>query len=190
VDRPFLLATVGGGGDGRPVLEAFLGAIEGLADWPAVVVTGEFMSPADREALTRAAAGNRRVVLREHLADLPSVMAAAELVVAMGGYNTSAEILATGARAVLVPRSWRSGEHGSRGKTGVDAEQLVRAAGLTRLGAVDMVDPNELSPATLRAAIERALARPRSAAAGLLKLDGAARVADHLLTLADAPRER
>lgn len=180
----FLLATAGGGGDGRPVLEAFLGAIGRMPHWPALVTTGEFMSAEDRDALARAAAGHRRVVLRDHVADLPAVMAAAELVVAMGGYNTSAEILATGARAVLVPRVWRAGEHGSRGKSGVDGEQLVRAEGLARLGAVDMVNPRELSADTLLAAIERTLGRPRSAIGTQLRLDGAARVADHLLDIA------
>lgn len=180
----FLLATVGGGGDGRPLLEAFLGAIDSLSDWSALVVTGEFMSAVDREALARAAADRPRVILREHIWDLPAVMAAADLIVAMGGYNTCAEILATGARAVIVPRVWRSGEHGSRGKTGVDAEQLVRAEGLARLGAVDMVDPRDLSPATLRGAIEHALQRPPRAAPGSLTLDGAGRVADHLLEIA------
>src|ERR671922_308094 len=84
--------------------------------------------------LRELAANEARIVIRDHIADLPSVMAAADLVVAMGGYNTSAEILAVGARAVIVPRGWRSGEHGNRGATGIDEEQLVRAEGLTRLG--------------------------------------------------------
>lgn len=180
----FLLATVGGGGDGRPLLETFLGVLDRMPDWPAVVVTGEFMSAVDREAVTQAAAGRDRVVVREHIADLPAVMATADLVVAMGGYNTSAEILAAGARAVIVPRFWRSGEHGSRGKTGVDAEQLVRAEGLARLGAVHLVDPRTLTTDTLHDAMRRALEQPRPAISGRLQLDGAARVADQLVELA------
>jgi predicted glycosyltransferase len=181
----FLLATVGGGGDGRPVLEAFLGAIERMCEWPAVIVTGEFMSAEDRQAVVRAAAGRRGLLVESHVGDLPAIMAAAELVVAMGGYNTSAEILATRTRAVLVPRVWRSGEHASRGRTGVDAEQLVRVEGLARLGLVDMVDPRELSAETLHSAIGRALRRPRSPAGPALRLDGAACVADHLLQIAE-----
>ena len=180
----FLLATVGGGGDGRPLLEAFFGAIARMPDWPVVVATGEFMSPLDREAVARAAAGRDGVIVREHIADLPAVIGAADLVVAMGGYNTSAEILAAGARAVLVPRVWRSGEHGSRGKTGVDAEQLVRAEGLARLGAIHMVNPRELTVDALHGAMTLALGQPRPTATSQLRLDGAARVADHLLELA------
>lgn len=184
LDDDFFVATVGGGGDGRPLLEAFLGALDRFPDRSALVVPGEFMAPDDREAVRRAAAERGRVVVKDFVQDLPSVMAAAGLVVAMGGYNTSAELLAVGARAVIVPRSWRSGEHGARGKTGVDAEQLVRAEGLTRLGAVTMIDPRELCADVLGGAMAAALERPRVNGNGHLELDGAARVAEHLLELA------
>jgi predicted glycosyltransferase len=185
LENGFVLATVGGGGDGRPLLEAFVKAFDTLAERQALVATGEFMSPDDRAAIRQLAAGNPRIVIRDHITNLPSVMAAADLVVSMGGYNTSAEIMAVQARAVIVPRSWRSGEHSSKGKTGVDAEQLVRAEGLARLGAVRMVDPRELSPERLATAMREALAAPRPDASDRLNLDGAGAVADRLLELAD-----
>jgi predicted glycosyltransferase len=181
----FLLATVGGGGDGRPLLEAFVTALQRFPDRAALITTGEFMSAGDRAAVSALANGNGRVVIRDHVADLPSVMAAADLVVAMGGYNTSAEILAVGARAVVVPRSWRSGEHGTRGKTGVDAEQLVRAEGLTRLGAVRTLDARGLTSDALADAMQQSLAAPRPDVAARLNLDGAGTVADRLIELAD-----
>ncbi len=185
VSDGFFLATVGGGGDGRPLLETFLGAMERFPGRPALVVTGELMAAADRKAVRRAAAKRAGIEVRSHVEDLPSAMAAAGLVVAMGGYNTSAEILAVGARAVLAPRSWRAGEHGGKGKTGFDEEQLVRAEGLARLGAVGMVDPRHLSAETLAAAMQVALDRPPSDVRERLRLDGAARAAEHLIGLAE-----
>lgn len=185
----FLLATVGGGGDGRPLLEAFLGALDRFPGRQAVVVTGEFMSSDDRRAVMGATEGRPGVVVRNYLRELPSAMHAAELVVSMGGYNTSAEILALGARAVIVPRTWRSGEHGNRGKTGVDAEQAVRAEGLARLGLVTTVDPRGLSPETLAKAMCSALEGPPPRAGAEVELDGAARVADQLISLAGSRRE-
>lgn len=180
----FFLATVGGGGDGRPMLEAFLSALDRFPERPALVVPGEFMAPDDRAAVTRAARSRPGVVLRDYVADLPSAMAAADLVVAMGGYNTSAEIVATGARSVLVPRTWRAGEHGTRGETGSDAEQQVRSDGLARLGLVTVLDGGELSPDNLFHAMSRALALPpRNGSNVLPRLDGASCVADHLLGL-------
>jgi predicted glycosyltransferase len=188
LDGEFLLATVGGGGDGRPLLEAFIGAMHEFPGRPALVVTGEFMSDDDRAAVAAAAAAHRHVVVRRHVSELPSLMGAAELVVCMGGYNTSAEVLAVGARAVIVPRSWRSGEHDSRGRTGVDAEQLVRAEGLARTGAVSMLHPRDLAPAALAEVMRSALTRPRTAAAHGLSLDGAAVVAEQLTALAAGGR--
>jgi predicted glycosyltransferase len=184
IEQPFFLATVGGGGDGRPVLESFLGALREFDGRPALVITGEFMPPGDRAAVEDAARGIDNVVIRNHVAEVPALMAAADLVVCMGGYNTSAEIVAVGARSVVVPRSWRSGEHGSKGKTGVDAEQLVRAQGLARAGAVTMLDPEHLAPATLADAMRSALAGPPPSAEHGLRLDGAVRVAEQLLELA------
>lgn len=184
----FLLATVGGGGDGLPLLEAFIGALREFAGRPALVITGEFMSAEDRAAVCSAAAAQANVVVRNHVSEVPALMAAADLVVCMGGYNTSAEALAVGARAVVVPRSWRSGEHDSRGKTGIDAEQLVRAQGLARTGAITMLHPAELTPAALADAMRSALARPRGTAVHGLSLDGAAVVADLLTALASGAR--
>ncbi|MHC4938743.1 MAG: glycosyltransferase family protein [Planctomycetota bacterium] len=188
VGEDFLLATVGGGGDGRPLLETFLEARQRFPECSALVTTGEFMSIADREAVKRRVNGHGHTVVLDHVNDLPSVMAASGLVVSMGGYNTSAEIIGAGARSVVVPRHWRSGEHGAKGKTGLDAEQLVRAEGLASLGAITMVDPRELTAESLGDAMAEALSRPRASVADRMRLDGADRVADQLLALARGNR--
>jgi predicted glycosyltransferase len=185
VEGHYVLATVGGGGDGRPLIETFLDAMRLFPGRTAVIATGEFMADSDRDAVARAASKLPGAIVRRHVDDLPSAMAAADLVVAMGGYNTSAEILAVGARAVIVPRNWRSGEHNAKGATGVDAEQLVRAEGLARLGAVQMADPRQFSSDTLAAAMKRALEAPPFDASALA-LDGAAQVAEQLIALAEA----
>lgn len=178
----FLLATVGGGGDGRPLLEAFLGALERTAGRQALVIAGELMGEADRTALGALAARNPRVVFRRQVANLPQLMAASDLVVSMAGYNSTAEILATGARAVLVPRSWKSGEHTARERSAVDGEQMARAEGLARLGAVHWLHPAKLDPATLAAIMAEAL-NGGGATAPRLAMDGALRVADELAEL-------
>ena len=153
--------------------------------WRGARAQGDDAGAARNEGMLRAvAAGVPNVRVLDHHGDLPSLMAASELVVAMGGYNTSAEILAVGARAVIVPRSWRSGEHGDKGKTGVDGEQAVRAEGLANTGLVATLDATELSSETLAAAMDRALSRPSPESRPELRLDGADRVAELLLELA------
>lgn len=180
----FLLATVGGGGDGRPLIEAFLDAMASFRGRSALVVTGELMGAADRQELARRVGEAPGVVLREHVTDLPALMGAADLVVAMAGYNTAAELLATGSRGLLVPRSWSPGEHGIRDRARVDAEQLTRAEGLARIGAARFLHPAELGGSSLARAMAEALAEERPAPTVALELDGAARVAAELAALA------
>jgi predicted glycosyltransferase len=185
VHGDFFLVTVGGGGDGRPLIETFMHAMQRFPSRTAVIASGEFMAESDLAAISKATADNQRIVVRKHIADLPSAMAAAGLVVAMGGYNTCAEVLAVGARAVIVPRNWRSGEHDNRGTTGFDAEQLVRAEGLAKIGAVQMADPKRFSADALADAMQRALDAPRFDASRL-RLDGAGVVAEELIALAES----
>lgn len=180
----FLLATVGGGGDGRPLVEAFIGALDRFPERRAIVVAGELMGEADRTALREAAGRRPGIDFRDFEPRLPELVAAADLVVAMAGYNTTAEILAAGTRAVLVPRSWRPGEHGVRETSRVDGEQLVRAEGLARLGAVRWLHPAKLAPEALAASMAEALNGAGSDPAAELALDGAARVAAELVALA------
>ncbi|NIR43214.1 MAG: hypothetical protein GWN99_04690 [Gemmatimonadetes bacterium] len=190
VRGPLLLATVGGGGDGFPLLEAVLRAVPLVPDLTALVVTGEFMSAVERDRLATLAGTRRDVLLRHYLRDLPTYMAAADVVVSMSGYNTTAEILATGCPAVVVPRTWRSGEHAKRERrAGSDAEQLVRAKALADAGVVDLLNADGLSPETLAQRITAALSQPRRSPNGTLNLRGQETVVRHLLDLA-RPRER
>lgn len=185
VSEPFVLATVGGGGDGFPLLQTFLEATSVLPRMTSVVTTGQFMHSADRATLRAMATDRDDVIILDHVRDLPSYMAAASAVVAMGGYNTTAEILSVGARAVIVPRHWRSGEHENRARAAVDAEQLLRAQALSRMGLVNLVDAKQLSPQSLAEGISTALNRPKGeAAATLLNLHGDEAAADSILALA------
>lgn len=187
---PLAVATVGGGGDGFPLLQAFLEALPRIAELSGMVVTGEFMSPADRAALGSLAVGRPRLVVRDYVPDLPSYMAAADVVVAMGGYNTVAEILALRSPAIIVPRTWQSGEHGNRGRAKVDAEQLVRAQALADLGLVDLLHPAALSPETLAERIVAVLGRRREQPRPPLNVRGLEAAAEQILALAGPAARR
>lgn len=172
--RPVVLATVGGGEDGLPMLESFLAAATDMS-WSAVVVAGPQMSTSHwlllrRSALAVGARPYRSIPL------LPGWMARADAVVCMGGYNTLVEAIAVGTPTVCVPRT-----HPRR-------EQLVRARAFAERGLIRIIEPEALSPARLRSAIEAALTSPRSMLAArardTLDLDGARRSATLLLELA------
>jgi predicted glycosyltransferase len=96
-------------------------------------------------------------------------MRAADLVVAMAGYNTTAEILSTRTRALLVPRP------------GPSAEQRMRASRFAARGWVRWLPPERLSEQALAGAILAALdAPPRTTRLGP-DLGGRRRAALHLL---------
>jgi predicted glycosyltransferase len=145
----YLLATVGGGADGFPVLAAVIDAVRdrplGL---PLVVVAGPLMDPLEVKELRRRAEGVA-VHLFEARPDMDAVVAGARAVVAMAGYNTVAEITRAGHPAVLVPR------------VGPSAEQLIRARALSDDGAFAMIHPDELTPARMADELEAMLVRPR-----------------------------
>lgn len=185
--RPFLVVTVGGGGDGAPLVRTFLEAAPGLPDLSALVVTGPLMggrTRAELEAL--AAAGGGRVTLRDFVPDLPGLMAAADLVVSMGGYNTVAELLRNRCRALIVPRNWRYGQHSQGAAAGLEMEQPLRARMLERAGLAACLSAEELTPEGLQGAIRRALALPRPAAR--MPFGGAAAGAEAILAQAEQAR--
>jgi predicted glycosyltransferase len=147
--RPLLLSTVGGGGDGMALLVRTLEAIPRVrASCPALealVVTGPLMDGAEQAKLAQLAQPLARVRLVSFLPQLTSAMAAADVTVCMGGYNTVSELLACRRQAVVVPR------------VEPRQEQLIRARLLARRGLLRMVEPDRLTPARLAQAIVDAL---------------------------------
>jgi predicted glycosyltransferase len=181
----FVIVTVGGGGDGLPLIRNCLQALQLIPETPAFIVTGPLMSLADRQELQTQVAQRPGIVLRDYVPDLTSYMAAADVVVAMGGYNTTTEILALRSRAIIVPRTWRYGEHLDPGQDVTEWEQLLRAQALQDLGLVDLLEFRDLKPDILAQRIKAALSRPQQDIKIHNDLDGAGCVVDHILALAE-----
>jgi predicted glycosyltransferase len=169
-----VLATAGGGEDGRRLLESFAGAARG-APWDAALVAGPHASPDDRRALRRAAAANG-VEFHESVGDLPGRLPGVDALVSMGGYNTLSEALSLGTPTLCVPRA-----HPRR-------EQLIRARAFAKLDLLRLIEPDRLSPERVRAEVTALLGQDRREIAGrahaTLGFDGARRAAEALLELA------
>ncbi|HEX9754283.1 MAG TPA: hypothetical protein VGA42_01175 [Gemmatimonadales bacterium] len=185
----FLLATGGGGGDAFPLLKAFLDALLLLPEYPAIVVTGPLMNGSQRATLQTLLNGRTGVQLLASVPSLRPYLATAGAVVSMCGYNTVAEIVSLGASAVVVPRTWRYGEHLKGRAAGEEAEQLMRGQALASLGLVDLVMPEELTPERLAEGIRARVSQGRRTEPPPVDLGGLAAVADHLLEIARARRE-
>lgn len=168
-----IVVMAGGGADAYPMMRATLEALPFLNQQPiyCLIITGPFM-PADlqQDLQARAAALPARVLTT--VDDTYSYLEEADLVIAMAGYNTTVEILQSGKRAILVPRS------------GPSAEQRMRANLFAANGWVAMIDPDQLHPERFAAAITTNLAqRTQSATPIRPDLEGLNSSAEHLLAL-------
>ncbi|MEM6441223.1 MAG: glycosyltransferase [Pseudomonadota bacterium] len=170
-DRPYVLVTPGGGGDGAPLIDWVLRAYEAdrALEPLAFIVYGPFLPyEARAEFDRRAAALKGRVTTASFDPRMERLLDEASGVVAMGGYNTFCEILSLDKPAVISPR------------THPRLEQLIRAEAAERLGLARMLHaPRDgEAPQTMARAIRGLAAQPRPSAveaAGLL--DGLDRVA-------------
>jgi predicted glycosyltransferase len=147
--RPYLLVTPGGGGDGEALIDWVLRAYEHdpLLPYPALLALGPFMA-AERQAefMERASRLQRVSAITFHK-HFETLVARAAGVVAMGGYNTFCEVISLDKRALIVPR------------TAPRLEQHIRASRAAQLGLVAMLeDDGSYDPAVMAAAL-RALPR-------------------------------
>lgn len=183
LDRPIVLATVGGGGDGFPLLSCFVRAMRGTPDVSAVAVTGPLMAPVDRRRVRDIAGADSRIVIKDSVTDLASYLELADLVVAMGGYNTVAELLARRRSALIVPRDWSYGEHDRGARAGREWEQLMRARALERLGLLRVLSSHTLTPESLAGTITDALVDGNRVSGPPIDVSGVERAADRILAL-------
>lgn len=144
VDRPYILVTTGGGGDGDGLIEWVLRAYETDQRmlYPALLVLGPFMQPERQAEFMSRAARLSNVEAITFDAQMEELEANAVGVVAMGGYNTFCEILSLDKRALIVPR------------TVPRLEQLIRARRGEELGLVRMLeDDGKLEPEVMAKAL-------------------------------------
>lgn len=141
-----VLVCGGGGRDAYPLIEASILAMDELPvrKRPQMtVITGPLMDAELRaEAMRRGAMVGVEVV--DHVSDLPSLMALADLLITMTGYNSINEALAIGCPIVTVPR------------LGPSAEQRLRAEALERLGMARYLRREDLSPKSIARILRKA----------------------------------
>ncbi len=158
-----VIVSAGGGAVGEPLLRAALAArpLSAARDRPWRFLVGAGLPEAVFADLARDPPAG--VTVERARPDFRALLARAHLSVSQGGYNTVLEVLTAGLRAVVAPYA---GGH--------ESEQTLRARLLAERGALQVVAETELAPATLAAAIDRALAGPPLSAAGI-DLGGVAR---------------
>ena len=139
-DEKLVLVTPGGGADGYNLVHNYLLGFDQLTSKEKIkslIISGPEMAKENREILHRKAAKNPQIKIIEFTDDINSYMEAADVVVSMGGYNTTCEILSLNKKAVIVPR-FRPVQ-----------EQWIRAERMARLGLFKVIHPDKLTSENL-----------------------------------------
>ena len=171
--RGEILVSAGGGRVGERLLRTAIGAhsISACARRQWRILVGPDLPESTLQGLRREAPRNVRV--ERNRPDFPHLLSRCHVSISQAGYNTAADILRAGARAVLVPYA----ESGER-------EQSLRADLLAARGVAVVLEPGALAPESLSCALEAAAALPRPLAEAI-DLDGARRAASLLLEVAE-----
>jgi len=139
-DDKLVLITTGGGGDGMEVIDHYLNMHDYYPTslpFKSIIITGPFMPKDVRQKFRKRAKKFGIETLPFH-PRMEELMAAADLVISMGGYNTICEILTQQTPALIIPRE------------NPRKEQLIRARRLKGQGLLDFIPWTEVTPQLLR----------------------------------------
>ena len=146
--RTEVVVSAGGGGVGIELLATALAAQPHSRfrhlTWR--VLAGPNIPETGMQRLRASAASN--AIVERSRADFADVLRNAYVSVSQAGYNTTLDVIASGARPVIVPFT-------GRGET----EQRARGERLRDFGLAVVVDDRTLSPASLADAVDEAAAR-------------------------------
>jgi predicted glycosyltransferase len=159
-DDKLIVASAGGGSVGKPLLEAVIRAfkhVEVRNNKQLAVFTGPFLGKASYFELKRLSGDE--ITIEKFTPDFLSYLAAADLSVSMGGYNTSMNILAAGVPALIWPFT-------------ENQEQRLRAESLAKKAAVRVLQDQDLEPYRL-AGIMQQMIFPANRDPVPIDLDGA-----------------
>ena len=154
-----VLISAGGGAAGSRLVRSAVAAAKLSTGRSWCLVTGPNLPQQEFDAaVSEAPPGMSVVRFRE---DFARLMTGAGLSVSQAGYNTVCDILRAGCRSLLVPFA-----------AGGETEQTLRASKLQALGVAGILREEDMNPASLAAAIGKALAGPKPPR-HLLDLNGA-----------------
>ncbi|UCE54189.1 MAG: glycosyl transferase [Desulfobacterales bacterium] len=159
-DEILIVASAGGGSVGTPLLESAINAFKQLNVERSKylrVYTGPFIGKENFNLLKSKAVSE--IMIEEFASDFLSYLAAADLSISMAGYNTSMSILSTKVPALVWPFS---NNH----------EQGLRAERFAEIGALRVLEDQDLLPERLAEIMAQTLSRPSRVTTNI-ELDGA-----------------
>ncbi len=135
--------TIGGGGDGFLVLDEYLKMLETmkaqsfLPPFQSLLVTGPFLSKDAKEAIMGRAC-QLGIHFFEFFSDMETLIAASDMVVCMGGYNTICEVINSNTISLVIPRETPR------------KEQFIRASLFSRRNLINYIQWYEVNESVLK----------------------------------------
>lgn len=164
-----VVVSIGGGAVGQELLAAAIDAAQAGALAPRHwrLLAGANLPEPVFQALRARAAGFGRITVERARPDFRDLLGRAGLSISQAGYNTVMDLLGAGCPALVVPFAAET-----------ESEQLFRARELERRGLLSVLEERDMTPLTLAAAAERAVAGGH--ARHTINLDGARGTAEAL----------
>jgi len=151
VDK-LVVVTTGGGGDGYPVMDAYLSMLElqgSAISYKSILITGPFMPKAQRKEIFNRSR-KLKVKVFHFYRQMEKILAAADLVISMGGYNTVCELMSQKTVSLLIPRETPR------------LEQTIRAQCFKAHNLLDYIPWKALSPELFRIKVDNLLNKPET----------------------------
>jgi len=159
-----VVASTGGGRVGAPLLHAVLDAYALIArprHLALYLFTGPYMAESDAASLEARGKSLPGAQVERFTGEFVSFLAAADLSISMAGYNTCMNLLVAEVPALVWPFAQ-------------NREQRLRAERLAALGALRVLNDEDLEPDRLAVLMEETMASPRRGCRAVVNLDGAA----------------
>ncbi|MEN3330167.1 MAG: hypothetical protein V7638_4974 [Acidobacteriota bacterium] len=174
--RKRIVVSAGGGIAGEPLLRTAIEALDHLQDDVEMkVIAGPFLSDESWRALRSLAQGRNKLRVVRQVSDLCGELCVASVSISQAGYNTCLDVLRAKVPAILVPFAKEN-----------EDEQRKRALRLQDLGAVRVLEQNELTPARLAAEIRESMkSKFATPALDLNGAENAATLIESITNLAD-----
>ena len=149
---------------GAPLLHAVLDAYALIArprHLALYLFTGPYMAESDAASLEARGKSLPGAQVERFTGEFVSFLAAADLSISMAGYNTCMNLLVAEVPALVWPFAQ-------------NREQRLRAERLAALGALRVLNDEDLEPDRLAVLMEETMASPRRGCRAVVNLDGAA----------------
>jgi predicted glycosyltransferase len=150
-DEKLVVVTTGGGGDGSAVMDTYLAMLEVESKplpFKSILITGPFMPREERNKIFKRARA-LGIQTFHFYGQMEKLLAAADMAVSMGGYNTLCEILSQRTINLVIPRETPR------------KEQLIRAKAFKSQNLLEYIPWCDLTAKNMRNKIFMMLESPQ-----------------------------